>query len=69
MPPKPLVVILCPERYDHFLSIYAEQLDTLEENLEIRTADTSEQVRRYMNSTVRPQAGIIGDAFVTIPSY
>lgn len=69
MPPKPRVVILCPEQCDIFLSIYAEQLDNLEEKLEIHTADTAEQVRRYINSTVRPQAIIVADAFVTVPSY
>ncbi|RPD52548.1 hypothetical protein L226DRAFT_617795 [Lentinus tigrinus ALCF2SS1-7] len=69
MPSKPLVVILCPEQFDLFLSVYAEQLDALEEKLEIRTANTPEQVRRYLNSTVRPQAFIVADAFITTPSY
>ncbi|RPD52547.1 hypothetical protein L226DRAFT_496202 [Lentinus tigrinus ALCF2SS1-7] len=69
MPPKPLVVVLAPTESDLFLSVCAHKFKVLKEKIELREAFTSEQVRRYVTSTVRPHAVIVADSFVTIPSY
>ncbi|KAI0704397.1 hypothetical protein C8T65DRAFT_830765 [Cerioporus squamosus] len=69
MPPKPFVVIFFPAQFEIFLDVYADQFNVLKEKLELRHAFNADDVRRYMNSTVRPHAVIVADSFVTIPSY
>ncbi|RDX50681.1 hypothetical protein OH76DRAFT_1471353 [Lentinus brumalis] len=69
MPSKPFVVVLFPAQFEIFLDVYADQFNLLKEKLDLRHAFNAEDVRRYMNSTVRPHAVIVADSFVTVPSY
>ena len=66
---KPHVAILCLEQYQLFSAVYGPHLHILATRLQISEATTLAQARRYLSSTVRPQAIIVADAFTTNPAY
>lgn len=67
--PKPFIVILSLEQDEHFDSVHSHLRDALIQKANVREVTTPDQARRVLNSTVRPHAVIVVDAFITNHAY
>ena len=66
---RPLIVVLRLLDFNILVDTHAHLLSSLEECAEVRHVKNVAEARRYLTSTVRPQAILVADKSLTPPTY